>query len=304
VSYPPSNPRDSHIPGPGESWTPIRLTRWSGDYLVEKGVENGRLDAELLLAEIMGVARLDLYLQFDRPIRPPELKAFKEFLLRRANREPLQYILRTTTFRELELRTDRRALIPRPETEVLVGEVLGRIRDRGSGLRGLDVGTGSGAIALSLLKEGSFGKFVATDSSAAALDLARENAHALGFGEVLDLRQGSLFDPLIPGERFDVIVSNPPYVPGSEEESLEPEVRDWEPKSALFAGPDGLDVILPLVRSATSFLAPGGLFATEIGDGQGTRVAQAMEETGGFLNVRVLPDLAGRERVVLGVAST
>ena len=304
MSYSPPNPRDSHIPGPGESWTPIRLTRWSGDYLIEKGVEDGRLEAELLLAEILEVARLDLYLQFDRPVRPPELKAFKEYLLRRANREPLQYILRRTTFRELELRTDRRALIPRPETEVLVGEVLTRIRDRNSDLKGLDVGTGSGAIALSLLKEGSFGTFVATDPSSAALDLARENAHALGFGEVLDLRQGSLFDPLAPGERFDVIVSNPPYVPGSEEYSLQPEVRDWEPKSALFAGPAGLDVVLPLVRAAPSSLAPGGLFATEIGDGQGTRVAQAMEETGSFLNVQVLPDLAGRERVVLGVAPT
>jgi len=303
VNQPPSSPRDSHLPGPGESWTPIRLTRWSGNYLKEKGVENGRLESELLFAKVLGVARLDLYLQFDRPIKPAELKAFKALLLRRAGREPLQYILGTTAFRELELRTDPRALIPRPETEVLVGEVLSRVSEKGSELTGLDVGTGSGAIALSLLKEGSFKKMVATDVSPAALELARENAEALGFGEFLDLRQGMLLDPVEAGECFDVLVSNPPYVPGSEEGSLQTEVRDWEPKDALFAGPEGLDVILPLVQVAPGSLRPGGLFATEIGEGQGARVAQVLEETGRFSEVSVLPDLAGRDRIVLGVAS-
>lgn len=303
MNRPLSNPRDSHLPGPGESWTPIRLTRWSGDYLSEKGFENGRLESELLLAKVLGVARLDLYLQFDRPIKPGELKAFKASLLRRAGREPLQYILGTTAFRELELRVDTRALIPRPETEVLVGEVLSRVGEKGSKLTGLDVGTGSGAIALSLLKEGPFRKMVATDISPTALDLARENAVATGLGESLDLRQGMLLDPVEPGERFDVVVSNPPYVPCSEEDSLQPEVRDWEPKDALFAGPEGLDVVLPLVRVAPNSLSPGGLLAIEIGASQGTRVAQAMEETGHFSEVSVLPDLAGRDRIALGVAS-
>lgn len=303
MSHPPLDAKDSHLPGPGESWNPIRLTRWSGDYLLERGVENGRLEAELLLARVLNVTRLDLYLQFDRPVRPPELKTFKALLLRRARREPLQYILGTTIFRELELRTDPRALIPRPETEILVGEVLSRVGRSSREMRGLDVGTGSGAIALSLLKEGPFCEMVATDVSPAALELAGENAVALGFGEVLDLRLGVLFDPVEPGELFDVVVTNPPYIPGPEESTLEPEVREWEPKEALFAGPEGLDVILPLVRAAPESLKPGGLFAMEIGDEQGPRVARAVEETGRFNDVSVLQDLAGRDRVVLGVAS-
>ncbi|MCJ7626969.1 MAG: hypothetical protein MUO50_01155, partial [Longimicrobiales bacterium] len=173
MSQPESGSRDADLPGPGESWTPIRLTRWSGEYLRGKGVEHGRLDAELILARVLNLGRLDLYLQFDRPLRPRELEAFKALLVRRASREPLQYMLETIPFRELDLRTDARALIPRPETEILVGEVLAWADRQKAGLTGLDVGTGSGAIALSLLREGSFQRMVGTDSSRDALDLAR-----------------------------------------------------------------------------------------------------------------------------------
>jgi len=296
------NPGDGHLPGPGEAWTPIRLTRWSGEYLGGKGVENGRLDAELLLAHVLNTSRLDLYLQFDRPLKPEELSAFKALLRRRVAREPLQYILGRTAFRELNLRTDPRALIPRQETEVLVGEVLDWASRRGKPLTALDVGTGSGAIALSLLKEGRFQRAVGTDPSSEALDLARENAIDHGLAEKLDLREGPGFEPLGVGERFDVIVSNPPYVSDACESSLQPEIRDWEPASALFAGKDGMDVLLDLIEGVAPFLEPGGLFATEIGDGQGPDVARAMEGTGTFHLVSIRPDLAGRDRVVLGVA--
>jgi len=303
VTQPESGSRDAHLPGPGESWTPIRLTRWSGEYLRGKGVESGRLDAEFLLARVLNVGRLDLYLQFDRPLHSRELEAFKAFLVRRASREPLQHLLERTAFRELDLRTDARALIPRPETEILVGEVLAWANQQSPHLTGLDVGTGSGAIALSLLKEGPFQKMVGTDPSRGALDLARENAVYQGLDEKLELREGPLFEPLQEGERFDVVVSNPPYIPEGERDSLQAEVREWEPPDALFAGPEGLDVLLPLVRGAQAFLNPGGLLATEVGDGQGMEVARAMEDTGGFPEVSVRPDLTGRERVVLGVVS-
>lgn len=311
---------ESHLPRPGEPWTPIRLTRWSGEYLRGKGVETGRLDAELLLAHVLSVRRLDLYLQHDRPLDLAELEAFKVLLKRRANREPLQYVLGKTAFREIELRTDSRALVPRPETEVLVGEVLAWARDRfgqewrngeaglkgppdPAGLRGLDLGTGTGAVALSLLAEGPFGSVVATDSSPSALGLARENALSLSLLDRLDLREGSLFEPLRGGELFHAIVSNPPYVPEGERGRLQEEVQGWEPLEALFAGPDGLDVLLPLVGGAPSFLEDGGLLALEVGEGQARRVAGAMEETGAFQEIRIRPDLAGRDRVVLGVAS-
>ncbi len=303
MSGPGGNPDAAHLPGPGEAWTPIRLTRWSGEYLEGKGIENGRLDAELLLADVLDVARLDLYLQFDRPLRTKEIAAFKALLLRRASREPLQYVLGRTAFRELELRTDPRALIPRQETETLVGEVLAWAGQQNGALTALDVGTGSGAIALSLLKEGPFELAVGTDVSPEALDLARENARDHGLAERIDLRAGAGFDPVGAGERFDVVVSNPPYVPEADEGSLQPEIREWEPFKALFAGPDGLEVLLPLVAGVPAFLKPGGLFALEVGDGQSVTVGKALEETGCFKWVSIRSDLVGRERVVLGVAS-
>lgn len=314
-----AGPGSSHLPGPGEPWTPIRLTRWSGEYLRSKGAGDGRLDAELLLAHVLGISRLDLYLQHDRPLRPDELAAFKSLLRRRAAREPLQHILGRTAFREIELITDARALIPRPETEVLVGEVLTWARERGAAppvgrqspggveavgwLTGLDVGTGTGAIALSLLKEGPFQRVVATDPSPGALELAGENASLNGLAHRLDLRLGAFFQPLKEGERFDVIVSNPPYIPEGMREQLQEEVRGWEPPEALFAGAEGLDVLLPLAREAPSRLEPKGLLALEVGEGQAGRVARALEESGRFQEIRIASDLAGRRRVVQGVAS-
>jgi release factor glutamine methyltransferase len=271
--------------------------------LEEKGVENGRLEAEWLLARVLDVSRLDLYLQFDRPIRREELEGFKSLLLRRASREPLQYVLGKTSFRELELGADTRALIPRPETEGLVEEVLGWARTKGTDLVGLDIGTGGGAIALSLSKEGPFRQMVATDPSEEALELAEENARAQGLEERIEFRRGALFDPLHEGERFDLVVSNPPYIPDVDRPTLQPEVREWEPNQALFAGPEGLDVLLPMARGVSRFMRPGGLFAVEIGLGQGPRVAQELEGTGAFKTIEVRPDLSGRGRFVVGVAS-
>ena len=298
-----SGRKDLHLPGPGEPWTPIRLTRWSGAYLEEKGVEGGRLDSELLLAHVLNIRRLDLYLQYDRPLLPFELTAFKDLLRRRARREPLQHILGTVAFRELELAVDGRALIPRPETEVLVEEVLLWAREtNATGLSALDMGTGSGVIALSLLREGPFQRVVATDVSLDALSLARENAQGLGLSQAVEFRHGDGYAPLAAGERFDVVVSNPPYVPQGDREGLAPEVRDWDPPEALFAGPEGLDVLLPLVEQAGQHLSPGGLLAVEVGYGQAGKVARAMERTGVFREIRIRPDLAGQERILLGVA--
>jgi release factor glutamine methyltransferase len=203
----------------------------------------------------------------------------------------------------LDLRTDARALIPRPETEVLVQEVLDWAARKGDSLSALDVGTGSGAIALSLLKEGPFQRVVATDPSPKALELAEENARVHRLEEGVDFREGSGLEPLHRGERFDVIVSNPPYIPEGERASLQPEVRDWEPGEALFAGPSGLMVLLPLLTQAPAFLREGGLFALEVGEGQAEAVAGRMKESELYGEVRIRPDLAGRERVVLGVAS-
>ena len=278
-------------------WTVLRIIRWSGAWLGERGVETGRLDAEHLLAHALETTRLQLYLQYDRPLDPGELGAFRPLLRRRGAREPLQYIVGRAAFRHLELAVDPRVLIPRPETEELVQIVLDWAGER-EGLTALDVGTGSGCIGLSLLTEGPFERVVATDLSAPALDVARLNAEALAVGSNWECREGSGFAPVLAGERFDVVVSNPPYVAALDSDDLQPEVRDWEPAEALFAGDDGLTVLDGLVMSSADVLQPEGLIALEVGLGQAEVVQRRIEGQGGFERARVHRDLTGRPRFV------
>jgi release factor glutamine methyltransferase len=278
-------------------WTVVEMIRWTAEYLAGKGFHNARLNAELLLAGMLGLKRLDLYLQFDRPLTPEELAEYRERLRRRARREPLQYIDGTAAFRDLVLKVDRRVLIPRPETERLVQEVLDWAAGR-TDLSAVDVGTGSGAIALSLASEGPFARVVATDLSDGALALARENHQFAAPDAPVEFRAGDLLEP-VRGERFDAVVSNPPYVGEDEAPSLDAEVRDWEPAGSLFAGGGGLDVIRRLVPQAAEALSPGGLLAMEIGAAQGPAVCGIITETNAFGAPRVRPDLAGRDRIVL-----
>ncbi len=284
----------------GEVWTVLRLMRWSGEYLEGKGIERGRLEAEHLLAGALGVGRLQLYLQFDRPLSAEDLDRFRPLLRRRADREPVQYILGRAAFRELDLKVDRRVLIPRPETEVLVDEVLEWARAGArEDLSVVDLGTGSGAIALSLAAEGPFTRIVATDASADALVVAGANASAAGLEDRVEFREGSLFDALAADERFDVVVSNPPYVTEAELETLEPEVRIWEPAQALAGGVDGMAVVRAIVEGAAGHLSPGGLLALEVGAAQASSVVGRLEVEGGYEDVRVRRDFTGRERMVL-----
>jgi release factor glutamine methyltransferase len=278
----------------------LDLARKGAALLRERGFAQGRLEAELLLAGVLGVERLQLYLQFDRPVTEAELERYRAFVRRRLKHEPVQYITGEAAFRQLRLRVDRRVLIPRPETEVLVGEVLRWAAGRPGPLRALDLGTGSGAIALSLAQEGEFSVVVGTDVSPEALAVARANAGAVPSGERMELRPGPLWEPVAPGERFDVVVSNPPYVARSEAAALPPEVSDWEPAGALFGGEDGLDVVRGIVAGAGERLVPGGLLALEIGAGQGPAVMAMIEAGGGAWGApRIIRDLAGRDRVVL-----
>ena len=290
--------RDSEVgvANTGESWTILRMILWSAEYLKNKGVETGRLDAEWLLAAALGVDRLQLYLKYDRPLSSEEREAFKPLLRRRAGREPLQYIIGRTGFRELELKTDPRVLIPRPETELLVQEVLDWASAGAESV--WDMGTGAGAVALSLAAEGTWTRVVATDVSPEALSVAADNAERYDLGGHVEFREGSLFEPVEEGERFDVIVSNPPYIAEGEKGELQPEVRDWEPPEALFAGADGLDVIRQLVAGAPKHLLSGGLLALECGLGQAEGIAADVQATGAFGAVRIRADLTGRPRFV------
>lgn len=272
----------------------------SADYLAGKGIESARLDAEHMLAHVLGVGRLEMYLQHERPVREEELDLFRPLLKRRAKREPLQYIIGRQAFRELELEVGPGVLIPRPETERLVEVVLSWAEGREK-LVGLDLGTGSGAIALSLLKEGPFDRCVGTDVSRAALEFATRNRDGAGLTTQLEVRRGRLFEPIEPSERFDVVVSNPPYVAEAERETLQSEVVDWEPEEALFGGDDGLEILRSIVPGALAVLREDGLLALEVGDRQADAVASLVEAVGRYRDIRIHDDLSGKRRIVTAV---
>lgn len=281
-------------------WTVLELIRWSTTYLVDKGIEAPRLDVEHLLAHALDTNRLQLYLDYDRPLSADELGVFKPLLLRRSKREPVQYIIGRAAFRQLDLKVDDRVLVPRPETELLVDAALEFARPD---MRALDIGTGSGCIALSLALEGSFAQVVASDVSPEALELARGNATTLAetapeIVGCLEFREGSLFSPLQDGEEFDLIVSNPPYIGTTEADALAPEVRECEPALALFAGADGLSVLEPLIAGVAPWLRPGGLLLLEIGQAQSDAVLNLIRQNAQLDNASVIRDLAGRPRIV------
>jgi release factor glutamine methyltransferase len=277
----------------------LDVARKAAGVFAGRGFEQARLESELLLAGVLGVKRLDLYLQHDRPLTPDELQRYRAAVRRRLKHEPVQYILGTTTFRHLELHVDRRVLIPRPETELLVSAVLDWSRSRAAGGAVLDIGTGSGAIALSLASEGEYDRIVASDASRDALDVARANAIRLGLAARVDFREGSLFAVVGADERFDVIVSNPPYVAESARAALSADVIEHEPAVALFAGLDGLAVIDRIVAGAAVRLKAGGLLALEIAADQGAVVLERIGREGTYTGARVERDLTGRERLVL-----
>jgi release factor glutamine methyltransferase len=282
-----------------EPWTVLRVIRTSAEWLASRGVESPRLDAEHLLAHALGTTRLQLYLQYDRPLGEDERAALRPLLRRRGRREPLQYVVGRAAFRELDLAVDPRVLIPRPETEVLVQVVLDEVGE-GRELQAVDVGTGSGCIALSLLREGPFERVVAIDASEEALQVAGANAALLegSAAGALELRCGAGFEPLAVEERFDVVVSNPPYVAAGEEPALAPEIREWEPRLALYAGPTGMDVLEALVAGAPNHLRRGGLLALEVGHGQAKGVADRIEASGRYRSASLHRDLSGRTRIV------
>lgn len=280
--------------------TALELTRKAAALLRERGFEQGRLDAELLLAAVLGIDRLQLYLQHDRPVSGAELEQFRGFVRRRLRHEPVQYIVGDAAFRDLTLVVDRRVLIPRPETELLVGEVLRWVQGRSGRLSVLDVGTGSGAIALALASEGPFDRVVASDISTDALAVAQANAVRSGLAGRVEFRVGAGLDAAEAGERFTVIVANPPYVAAGERAALPADVREYEPASALFAGTDGLDVVRPLVAGAPARLEGGGLLALEIGEAQAEAVCGLVRAEGSAWRApRVIQDLTGRDRMVL-----
>jgi len=257
-----------------------------------KTSETGRLDAELLLAHTLGRHRIELYTDFDRPLSRGELDAYREAVARRARHEPVAYILGEWGFRRLTLNVDRRALIPRPETEIVVERALLHLRGIDTPAV-LDVGTGTGAIALAIADEHPGAHVIATDVSAEALALTRENAERTGLA--VELLEHDVASAGIPGGPYDLVVSNPPYVERSELETLMPDVRDYEPHVALVG--DRMPEVV--ARAAVDAVNPGGHLVLEVGDGQALATA-AMLAGLGYVEVVTTPDLTGRDRVVEG----
>jgi release factor glutamine methyltransferase len=265
----------------------------SAEFLARKGVPSPRIDAEHLIAQALGITRLDLYLQYDRQLTEAETAACRELVRRRGTREPLAYILGEWGFRRLTLKVDRRALIPRPETETVVERCLALV-DEIAGPEVLDVGTGTGAIALAIADERPEASVTAIDISEDSLALAVENAEGAGLADRVRFLHHDLAEGLAGGP-YDLVVSNPPYVEPEELDGLEPEVRDWEPREALV----GQGVTAAVAEGARDVLKPAGALVLEVADGTAADVSELLEGLG-FVDVRATPDLAGRDRVVEG----
>jgi release factor glutamine methyltransferase len=278
------------------TWTILELLRWTTQYFTERGIDTPRLDAECLLAAALGVDRMRLYLDFDKPANPDERDAFREWVRRRADeRVPVAQLVGGKEFWSLPLLVTADVLSPRPDTETLVAAALDLLPERDSDARILEIGTGSGAVALAIAHERPHARITATDVSPAALKVAAQNALKLGMEGRIEFAEGSLFGPVV-GREFDLVVSNPPYLAESERSELAPELAH-EPDVALFAGPDGLAVLRELVAGAPTFLAPGGGFAVELAPDQAPTVAHWLREAG-LGDVVTHRDLAARPRVV------
>lgn len=274
--------------------TVLEIIKRSAEFLAGKGVESARLNAELLIGHALGLKRMQLYLQFERPLTELELEKIRPLVRRRGQREPLQHILGETEFHGLRLKTDRRALIPRPETELLIELIIARMVAPPA--RILDLGTGSGAIALTLAQHYPEAQLVATDTSGEALALARENAARSGLEGRVRWLEYDWFAGL-SGETFDLIVSNPPYLSEAEVAAAAPEVRDHEPRAALTPGGDGSTALAAILASAGAHLAAGGLLALETGIAQHAGLLAAAAQHG-FVAAESKPDLTGRDRYV------
>jgi release factor glutamine methyltransferase len=274
----------------------LEVVKKTSEFFASKGIESPRLNAELLVGHALGLPRMRLYLEFERPVTEAELTNIRELVRRRGRREPLQYILGFTDFSGLRLKTDRRALIPRPETELFVETVVARCSTAPSQI--LDLGTGGGAIALALARAFPEAHVTAVDTSAEALALAAENAESTGLAGRVRFVESDWFEGLPAGGMFDLIASNPPYLSEAETAASAPEVRDHEPARALASGTGGFDDIGRIIAASAGALATGGMLALETGIGH-HEAAAAAARAAGFPRTESLRDLTGRDRFFL-----
>jgi release factor glutamine methyltransferase len=285
-----------------QTWTIKKLLNWITQYLTDKGIDSPRLSAELLLSHVVGLKRIELYTQFDRSVPPEQLDHLRDLVKRAGQNEPIAYLVGRTEFYSLEINVTPDCMIPRPETELLVERAIEFLREHRSGTQFIcDLCTGSGCIAIAIAKNFSDARIIATDICEAALTVAAENIQKHQLSEKITLLCGDLFDPIISGldaNEFDLIISNPPYVSITEYERLDKNVKDYEPKKALFAGVDGLDIYCRIIEKAGRFLKSDGALMLEIGYAQGPAVKELLEKTGDFHEIKIEKDFHDNDRIV------
>jgi release factor glutamine methyltransferase len=281
--------------------TVLEVIQRSAEFLTKKGVESPRLQVELLLAHVLHLPRMGLYLNFERPLTPKELDELRELVKRRGQREPLQQIVGSTSFCGLEVSVNKNVLVPRPETELLAElgwQFLNSLSGSTSQPLALDFGTGSGCLAIALAVKSPISRVLALDISPEALEMARQNAARHQIEPRIQFFNGDGFATLPSETRFDLIVANPPYIPSLEIDTLEPEVRDHDPRLALDGGADGLDFYRRLAQEGGPFLKPGGRIMLEFGDGQETAIQNLFEQQKWIVEA-VKADYSGRPRILI-----
>ena len=281
-----------------KTWRVIDLIQWTTNYLKCHNIPSSRLDAELLLGYVLKKSRLQLYLNFDMPVFQETLSVFRELIKRRAGHTPLSYLTNQKEFMSLAFYVDSRVLIPRPETEILVETVL---KQQSGKRRLIDIGTGSGSIAVSLATNLPDWEIVATDLTADVLEVARKNAVIHGCTERITFLQGNLFAPVktLENRSFDWIASNPPYISSKDFPTLPTDIRDHEPKTALIAGCDGLNIIRQIITGAPQFLNPDGRLILEIGNNQSEQVQNLIQSNPAYNDCQVIADYSGLERIIV-----
>ena len=290
-----------------EAWTVKKLLDWTGGFFTKKGLDAPRLSAEMLLAHVLEMPRIQLYVNHGRELSAEQLSRFRGLVKRAGEQEPVQYLTGVAHFYSLEFKVTPAVLIPRPDTETLVESAVRHLKlaaDTGVAqpVRVLDLCTGSGCVALTLAKQLPTAQLVAVDLSDAALDVARANAAALGLNDRVDLRAGDLFEPVAGELPFAVVTANPPYIPSADVDTLDRNVRDYEPRLALDGGGDGFDVHRRILSGAPAHLIDGGRLFVEMQFDQGPRLTALAEASGDWADVQVLRDFEGRDRVLFAAA--
>ncbi|MFK5951932.1 MAG: peptide chain release factor N(5)-glutamine methyltransferase [Desulfobacterium sp.] len=284
-------------------WTLLNTVAWTASYFKDKGVDSPRLTAEILMCHCLGMDRVSLYMEFDRPLNPGELARYKTLIQRRVQREPVAYITGKKGFWDIEVAVSPHVLIPRPDTETLVETALSELtqfqqRTGKLPLNVLELGTGSGAVIISLARAMPGHHYFAVDVSPAAAEITLKNARSLECVPGLSVVTGSWFDPFGPQAAFDLIVSNPPYIPTRDIETLAPEIQNYEPRLALDGGIDGLDCIVEILSQAVAFLNPGGVLLMETGFDQKNAIEALVTSMPVYEYFQSIRDEAGHHRVV------